>query len=371
MKLARPLYFILPVIGISLAIAVFAKANDRASSAQPSPTPVSVLQVSFQEELKIFSTWPATVMARRQSSLGFERGGLVKLLLVDVGDRVQKGHKLASLNTTTQTADLAAAQADVSQAKANLGIALATAKRQQQLADAGHISSQRLEEIMATKNSAEASLASAKARSKAVAARLELSHIAAPYDGTITRRLLDEGAIASPGTPVLHIVENDELELIAGLPPQQAATIKPDHVFSVITRNGTANVRLKKNTNIINPTTQTVTVVFNFIKKDNLPIPGQSARIRLTDKMQQRGFLVPITALREGRRGLWTLYTLVPKENGSKFILSPVPVEILHTSEDLVYVRGPVQDGTMFLQASGQNTVVGMIVTPTNVGTNE
>lgn len=371
MKFVRPLYFILPFIGIVMAITVFAKANDTQSTPQSSPTPVSVLNVSFQEQLEIFSTWPATVTAKRQSNLGFERGGLIAQVLVDVGDKVQKGDKLASLNTNTQMADLEAAKATIDQNKANLNIALATTKRQQALASAGHISSQRLEEIIATKYSAKASLAAAKAQHKAILARLELSHIIAPFDGTITRRLLDEGAISSPGLPVLEIIESDELELIVGLPHKQAAALQDGQEFQITTRAGKATVRFRKSTNVINPTTQTVTVVFDFTKEGVLPIPGQSARIQLKDQMQQRGFLVPITALREGRRGLWTLYTLVPKENGSKFILSPVPVEILHTGEKQVYVRGPVEEGTMFLQSSGQNTVVGMIVTPTNASSNE
>ncbi|MBL4616727.1 MAG: efflux RND transporter periplasmic adaptor subunit [Robiginitomaculum sp.] len=367
MKLFRPLYFILLFIGAVIAITVFAKANDSQSIPQSSPTPVSVLTVSFQEQLEVFSTWPATVMAKRQSNLGFERGGLIAQVLVDVGDKVQKGDKLASLNTNTQTADLAAAKASIDQAKANLDISLATTKRQQELANAGHISSQRLEEVIATKYSAEASFAAAKARHKAILARLELSHIIAPYDGTIIRRLLDEGSIFNPGATVLAIIESDELELIVGLPPQQAAALKLGEIFTVTTKSDEASVQLRKSTNIINPTTQTVTVVFDFIKEGNLPISGQSARIQLKDQMHQQGFLVPITALREGRRGLWTLYILEPKENSSKFILAPVPVEILHTGEEQIYVRGPVEDGTMFLQSSGQNTVVGMVVTPTNV----
>ncbi len=341
-----------------------AKANDDPNTSNAVPVPV--LAVKFQDQLEISSTWPATVTARRQSSLGFERGGLIDKIFVDVGDTVSKGDKLVSLNTSTQKADLAAANAAIVQARAQHAIAIATAKRRQSLADGGHISSQRLEESLANKASAEASLNAARAQARALSARLALSHIIAPFDGTILNRFFDEGAIAGPGTPVLVLIENNALELMVGLPADKAITLAEGDKVQISTGYGNAEARVRRNTNVLNPATQTVEVVFDFTGNGVKPLAGQSVRINLKDQLDQRGFLVPLSALREGRRGLWTLYALLPQTSGKNYILSPVPVEILYTTEQQAYVRGPIEDGTLILKASGQNTSVGMLVSPAN-----
>jgi len=342
-----------------------AMAND--ASLTSTPVPVPVLQVEFQEQLEILSTWPATVSARRQSALGFERGGLIAEVFVDVGDKVSKGDRLASLNTTMQRADLAAAKAAIAQAKTSRDITLATAKRQRSLADAGHISPQRLEEILANQASADAALSAAIAQAKALEARLSLSRIHAPYSGTIINRFLDEGAIAGPNTAVLELVESGALELVVGLPIDNAQILQEGDKVQISTNHGKAQAQVRRSTNIVNPVTQTVEVVFDLIDQNPKLTPGQSVRIELKDQLEQRGFLVPLAALREGRRGLWTLYTLLPQQSGEDYILTPVPVEILYANEREVYVRGPIDEGTLVLEASGQNTAVGMVVSPVKV----
>lgn len=371
MKLPHTFAFGLALIGISIALVIFSRANAREEVRYSSPVPVPVLQVVYREQLEISSSWPAIVSARRQSSLGFERGGLVAKISVDIGDQVQQGDRLASLNTATQSADLAAARANIAQSQAAKDIAYSTTKRQQALADSGHISSQRLEEHLANQTSAEAALASAKAQAIAAAARLSLSYIQAPFSGTIVRRFLDEGAIAGPGMPVLELVENDHLEVKVALPQNKAAALQSGQLLSILTQRGQAMVRLRSTTNIINPATQMVDVVFDFTGEGVRPLAGQSVRIQLRDQLKQRGFLVPLSALREGRRGLWTLYVLKPMENTGEYILSPLPVEIIHTNQSEVLVRGPIEAGTMFLRAASQNTSVGMRVTPAGASDNE
>jgi RND family efflux transporter MFP subunit len=356
-------FFLLSPLGFT------ARAEDERPMATPVPVPV--WKVHFQDQLSISSAWPATVIARRQSQLGFERGGLIASVLVDVGDQVLKDDKLASLNTITQQADLVAANAAATQARSARDIAKATANRQEKLAAAGHISSQRLEEIYANLAGADAAYQAALAQAKALQSRLSLSHILAPFSGTIIARHLDEGAIAGPGSAVLELVESDRLEVKTGLPIASANTLHRGDIVSLSFTGGQAKAKLRRSTKVIDPATQTVKLVFDLIPGDQMPVSGQSVRIHLQDHLNQRGFTVPLASLREGNRGLWSLYALTPNGKPDVYILAPVPVEILHADAETAFVRGPIKEGTMILLASAQNTSAGMRVAPSGKPGNE
>ncbi len=357
-------FLVLIGAGILLALVLVMRPKPQDDIKSANPVPVPVWSVTFQEQLSITSNWPATVSPRRQSKLGFERGGLIAQVFVDVGDPVHKGDTLASLNTKTQRADLIAARAAVAQAKANYDIATATAKRRQTLAKAGHISSQGLDEVLANQTAANAAYQARRASATAIEARLSLSHIIAPFDGMIIARNIDEGGIAGPAKAVLELVESGVLEIKTGLPEKTARAISQGDSVIIELPGRTMRAQLRRKTNVIDPATQTIGAIFDFTAGQDLPPAGQAVRIRLADTIEQRGFLAPLSALREGNRGLWSLYALRKDEKKGTYVLSPVPVEILYANEQNVYLRGPIKDGTLVLRAASQNTAAGMLVTP-------
>lgn len=111
-------------------------------------------------------------------------------------------------------AQLAAAEAVVIEAKAGRDIALATVQRQNILLEKGHISQQRVDEAQAQTDSAEARIIAAQARADTLKVQIDLARITAPYSGMITERMADEGSIASPGMPLLELVETGRMELV-------------------------------------------------------------------------------------------------------------------------------------------------------------
>lgn len=354
------------LLGFTALFLVRANAKAPAGDADPIPVPVQI--VHFQDSLHTTSLWPAEVRAKRQSDLGFTQGGLVAEVRVDVGDKVSKGDVLARLDTRSLQADLRAAQAGVAQAKANRDIAATTRARQEKLLAQGHISQQRLDEVTAQMDAADAALASARAQAQALSVRLDLASIIAPYDGVITARSLDEGAIAGSGKPVVSIVESGALEVRAGLPLRAVRELKPGDMVPIRANGHTAAARFVAQTGVINAGTQSVATMFDVVPGEFTPAAGEIVRLQLSDILTQRGFLVPTTALREGSRGLWTVYVLKKPENGPGYVLTAAPVEILHAGTEETYVRGPVRDAAMILSAAGNVTSPGMRVQPVGHG---
>jgi multidrug efflux pump subunit AcrA (membrane-fusion protein) len=99
-------------------------------------------------------------------------------------------------------------------------------------------------------------------------------------------------------------------------------------------------------------------------------------RLELTERVTEPGFWLPIAALTEGLRGLWTVYALVPANpsaepgEDSVRLVEPRAVEILHTEADRVFARGTLADGDRIVAgglhrlARGQRVRIAETVAP-------
>lgn len=352
------------------AVFLSAQAQDEIREAAPFGVPVQKIVQS--QSTKITTSYAGIIRARRTSQLGFERGGLVISVGADLGKHVRKGELLARLDSAALRADLAAAKAGVNQVEAQRRIAQSTYTRQKALLAKGHISAQRLEEIDANLLAADAAQRVAEAQVKTLQARLVRLQIIAPYDGIIAERYIDEGSIAASGSPVFTLVEDSVLEVRVGLPSTRLADIKIGEVFDFSTASVQFKAKLRGLSGKVDPTTQTVSALFDVLPDAGTLVPGQSARLTLDVPLEQAGFWVPISALREDRRGLWSLFALDSNPpNDGRYILTPRLVEVLYAGAERVYVRGPVKDGTLILAGGNQSVSVGMSVVPamaTNTG---
>ncbi|KPP80839.1 MAG: hypothetical protein HLUCCA04_11775 [Oceanicaulis sp. HLUCCA04] len=328
---------------------------------EAAPVSVETLSVSYVDEARIEARFPGLIAARRESALAFSAGGRLDVVHVNVGDRVAQGDILAELDTRTLEAQLAAARADAVAARAQAALAQTTLTRQQQLVERGHVSAQRLDEAGATARAAEAQAAAASAGARALEVQLELARLAAPYDGVITRRNSDEGAVLGAGTPLFQLVEDGVLEFRAGLPVEDAASLTPGNEYVLEAGDRRVSARLRALTGVVDTTSRAVEAVFELEGGQGV-ISGEVARLVLPGTLEERGFWAPLTALSEGRRGLWTVYQLT--NGGERYSLEPRSVELLHTEGGRVYLRGAVDEGAMILAGGVQRVTPGQSVTP-------
>ena len=81
---------------VAIAVLVFGvstlRADANAVAALPAPLPVSAIEARYDGEARIEEFYPGLVSARRQSALGFERGGRIDAIGVDVGDLGRDRH---------------------------------------------------------------------------------------------------------------------------------------------------------------------------------------------------------------------------------------------------------------------------------------
>ncbi len=327
----------------------------------PRPISAKVRMVRMAERLDLDETFTGLAAARRTSQLGFSTGGRVETLRADVGDRFETGAQLASLDTRGLRAQLAAAEARIVEAEASYALALQTVNRQRTLRAQGHVSQQRVDEAVAQADTSLALINAMKAQADVLRVEIDLATIRAPFDGVVTQRMMDEGAIAAPGAPILELVESSRLEARIGLPARVAADLIPGEDYMLQSDRGPVAATLRSTTGVIDAGQRTVTTVFDIADPDSVAA-GSVLRIELDREIDERGFWAPVSALAETSRGLWSIY--VAAEQGGRWTVEPRLVEIVHSAGDDVFVRGAVDDGERIIVDGLQRLTPGQPITP-------
>lgn len=152
--------------------------------------------------------------ARDEVPLAFKTGGVVARLLVDEGDAVRPGQRLAALDLREMDALVAAARAGVEKAQRD-------AERLARLAADSVATRTQAQDAATALDAARAALAQAQVNR-------EYSVITAPEGGVIQQRLLAPGALAAPGQPVLVLGGARRGAVMrAGLPDRDAVRVRP------------------------------------------------------------------------------------------------------------------------------------------------
>ena len=239
---------ILPIVAaVCLILLPFtARAEDAPSAAQKNATPASVTVATVAMAEMIGRVPVSGTLVARQEVLIYPQvnGSTIDTLEVDVGDVVNAGDVLATLNARTLASQLAQAQAEYARAEASVGqaqsqiiSARATAtrtttalNRAQRLKDAGTATQSTLDQAVADSQTADAAvtsandgLAVAEAQLQLAQAQLDIAQInleratlRSPVNGLISARNGQIGAIAaSGGEPIFRVITDGTVEVEA------------------------------------------------------------------------------------------------------------------------------------------------------------
>ncbi|MBW2312724.1 MAG: efflux RND transporter periplasmic adaptor subunit [Deltaproteobacteria bacterium] len=350
-----------PVLAVA---ALWAAGNSPAEATAEAPAPlapavlpVTVLEAREADTYEVATRYAGRVVSRRTSELGFDRSGRLISIEVDEGDRVETGQRLAGLDVRELEArrheldaQVDAAQARVTEIEARLALAKVTTQRRRQLLERDTISAQLFDEsryaeqgVAASLAAAQADIAAAKSARHSIDVALDLSTLAAPYAGSIVARLADEGSVVSPGQRILTLVEDGVLEVRVGLPPEVARSLEPgtEHAIEIDGRMHPAKLHALLDT--VETDTRTVTALFRFAERPMGVLDGELARVAVVTQTPTRGFWLPITALTESRRGLWSAY--VVEEANGRLTVGRRELEVIHAESDRVFVRGTLRGG--------------------------
>ncbi|MEM7279756.1 MAG: efflux RND transporter periplasmic adaptor subunit [Pseudomonadota bacterium] len=353
---------------VSLATLMAACSSEGNGNAAESVTilRVSVNELARSEQISVQSRFFGRVEAPRSSQLGFELGGELQKVLVDEGQSVKAGELLARLDTDRLEAVKAQADAGVTQAKASAALAANTLKRSESAAEFSGISNQQLDQARQNAANSDAALAAALANLERIKLDIKKSSLRAPYAARIVGRYADEGEILAPGRALLALQELGPSEVRFGVNQATAERLTPGQLRTLKRGDQSIRATLKAIVPALDPRTRTIDAVFTLNEASVLS--GEIMQLDVEAPLMQSGFSLPLSALTEGKRGLWTVLIAVPidkstdKIANATHVLSPRAVTILHQDGDMMYVDGAIETGELFVSEGLQRVVSGQQV---------
>lgn len=294
--------------------------------------------------------------AAQEVALAFEEGGTLAEVRVREGDAVAAGDVIATLDLRALAAERGSLAASRDAIEAQLELARRTNDRQTKLLEGGHVAPQRVDETSLRLTELAARLAEIDASLVRLDVRLSKTEIRAPFAGWIGTRSLDAGAIAAPGAPVVTLLEDAPARFRVAIDPALAARLDQGAAVKIMVGKTHHTARLTEIAPELDPDTRGRVVYFDLNAAAHAPPPRATGEVVLPDARLEAGAWVPLSALRQGPRGAWTLLTV---ELEGAPVVALEAAELLHLDGDRAYIRGTFRDGALFLPEGTHRVVPG------------
>nr|MCU0901841.1 efflux RND transporter periplasmic adaptor subunit [Cypionkella sp.] len=298
------------------------------------------------------------VEAAAQTDLGFELGGRVTEVLVDEGDVVAAGAVLARLDTSALGPERAALEAELAAMAADAELARLTLTRNDALTERGVRSVAAQDQARLTLARAEAGMAAIRARMAGVDVRRDKSVLVAPFAARIGTRLADPGQTVAGGQPVLVLFDAGPAQARVGLPPDLAAGLTAGDAVQVEVGGAVHHALIRQVRPDLDPGTRSRSVVLSL--PEATPVIGDTVALILSQTVAEPGFWAPLSALREGARGSWSVMAIETTPEGSRSV--PAAVEVIHSDGARVYLRGALPPGARIVAQAPDRVAPGQIV---------
>jgi RND family efflux transporter MFP subunit len=159
-----------------------------------------------------------TVRSANVSPLSARVVGNVVRVHVAEGDRVKRGQLLVEIDSREGQAQAGAAASSVAAARANATNAETTWQRYAALRARSSVSQQELDDVKARRDAARAELERTRAMADQARTFLDDSAVRSPVDGIVTARLVDPGAQATPGMPLVVVEDSAQFRVEVMVP---------------------------------------------------------------------------------------------------------------------------------------------------------
>ena len=255
---------------------------------------------------------PGTTQAFTDAPIFARTNGYVKSWHADLGTRVKKGQVLAEIETPEVDQQLHQARADLHTAQANLRQAEITADRWQALVKTNAVSKQETDQAVNTLQAMKATVDSNAANVRRLEELQGFQKMYAPFDGVITARNTDIGALinagaSTPGQELFHLAAIHILRVFVAVPQRYAHAVRPGATASLTLDEFPGHPfsgTIARTSNAIDPASRTLLVEVEVDNRNGPLLPGAYVRVHLTLPQAVNAVTVPANTLLFRSEGL-------------------------------------------------------------------
>lgn len=258
-------------------------------------------------EMKDEISLPGNIMAFTDAPIYARTNGYLKKWYADIGTHVRAGQLIAEIESPEVDQQLDQARADLNQAQANLKLAELTLSRYQALLKLEAIAKQDVDNANGAYEANKATVASQAANVKRLEQMVGFEKVFAPFDGVITVRNTDVGALINAGAgtggtsqELFHISTTNKLRIFVSVPQMysHAAAVGVTADITLAESPGRKFMgKVSRNSEVIDPSTRTLLTEVDIDNPAGQLMPGAYAEVHLKLPSQSAALLLPVTAL--------------------------------------------------------------------------
>ncbi len=274
--------------------------------AKPSSTNQNSIEVAGQVEAAMTANISTKLM------------GFITKVNVKIGEKVNKGQLLITINSEDIAAKKAQTDAMIVEAEANFKNVQKDLERFNNLYAQQSASAKELDNVKLQYSSAKSRYDAAKQMRNEINSLFNYTRLVAPFSGIVTQKMVDVGSMSNPGMPLLTIEQNGSFQVSVSVPENLISQIKLNS--EALININSINKSLKGKVNQINQSSQftggqyIVKIGIADVDKKEL-YSGMYATVTMANKTaiknQENNFaiLIPIAAI-ENKNELSGIYTV-------------------------------------------------------------
>jgi len=339
--------------GIAVALFLLTRRPEVVAEAPPPPKTVAVVKAGRADLVRTVSI-TAEMRPWEEIDVHAKVTGYLKSIDVDIGDRVRQGQVFARLDVPELDQDQNKAAADYRVAKLDYDRVQAVQKRQPGL----------LAQVDVDK--AEAVYGVAKATLERMKILSDYATISAPFDGVVTWRFVDPGALIQSGTapgsraiPIVHLADILVLRLDFPAPESIVPLMRVGMPVEVVVSatHETIHATVARLTDKVDQETRTMTVEIDLDNRDLRLKPGMYATATIALEKKARALAAPLQAVLFGDKPtVWLVHPDGAVEQRAVTLGIQTP--------DFVEITSGCVEGDLLVGGSRGEIAAGMKVTP-------
>ncbi|WP_031499829.1 efflux RND transporter periplasmic adaptor subunit [Bryobacter aggregatus] len=337
----------------------------------------------------------------REIDLMAKVSGYVKQINVDMGDRVQVGQVLATLEIPEMADDLNRANASIRRSDAEVARARQEVKRAETARELAQLQADRLsnvaklrpgllaqQEIDAARSraleaaaqwsgassaliAAEQGVQVMRAEEQRVTTLLNYTRVTAPFAGVVTRRFAEVGSMVQAGTasqtnvlPVVRLSQDSVLRLYLPIPESVVPLVRVGFPvqISVPTLDREINAKIARYSSELQLSTRTMTAQVDVENPSFLIKPGMFAEVTIRLESKPNAIVVPLLAL-DGTGETRQAMRISPEG-----LLKSETLRIGPETSEVAEILGGVQEGDLFVLSGRAQLKPGTVVKPRVTG---
>ena len=297
---------VLAALALGIAPRIFARRALTAQTAALAEPTVAVMRPQAAPEVQEVLL-PGDIEAFQQTPIYARASGYLKRWTVDIGGQVRAGQLLAEIDAPEVDDQLRQARADREQADANYRLAEVTAQRWKDLLASNSVSHQETDMKASDAQAKQALLEAANSNVARLQKLQAYEQVYAPFDGTITARNVDAGALieagsaGGPARELFDLAQTGTLRVYVDVPQDYSRQAAAPDAQAWLSLSQFPDRKfpgeIARNAGSINPVTRTLRLEVDVPNADGALLPGAYAQVHLQLHAAQPHYSLPVNTL--------------------------------------------------------------------------